>query len=968
MDAGLPPGGHAGIAEQLERILAHGSFARSKRLAGFLRLVVENALAGREPLKEYAIGTAVFARDATYDPQVDPIVRIMAGRLRARLAEYYQDHGASDPILIHIPTGGYAPQFTHRGLSAVTAPPSLVGRTRERHALLARLDAVTRGASQLVGVAGDPGMGKTTFCEAFLASLPPAHLWIATGRCSERLADSEPYMPLIDGLESLTRGPDGASAKDLIRHHASLWSRILFEQSERVDAPPQTQTASKERMRRELAHLVHELSRRRPLVLFIDDVHWVDESTCEMLLYLASKAPSLRLLVVAAYRPSSMSTAHHPWPDVRQRWARIEATFDIELDKLSEAEIREYLGVRFPDSDLPGQLAGLVHRRTEGHPLFMVDLVRYLREESFVQSRNGDWQLARPLEELSDVAPRETQDLIRATLDRLTGADATILRCAAIQGLEFDSMVVARALNLDVVMVEERLEYLTRARLVAPVAEQDFSGGEVSTRYRFHHVLYQNVVYAGVPHAARVHQSARLADVLAGLVGAERSHRAAELGILFETGLNHDQASRYFLEAASNASRVFAHPEALRLADRGLAAVAGVVPSASRDQRELALWMTQGMAQMSIRGYAAPEVDYAHTRARDLCLRLGEDRLLIRVLWRLHTCQVNSGNLERALELAREMRALADRLGADAPIVESLHALGTTLGFMGRLEEAREALERVFEIAPIDQHRFDSSQYVLDPYVTSLCMLARLRVMMGSFDVALNMASRARELARQLAHPMSYAYSLFWVGWVLHERGEHAQAIECLTDAMEDALLNGLPQFVEWGRIARGSSMALSGRLDEGIAEMRTSLANQFAMRNLIERGYCLTLLAEALVLKGLHGEALLACDQALDWASRTENRSYEAETHRIRGEALLAMGGDDSPVLASSEFQQALEIAARTGCGALRLRAAWSQCEFERRFAAPGSAREDLRRAVSGLPPSSAPWMSRAVSALGTS
>ncbi len=190
------------------------------------------------------------------------------------------------------------------------------------------------------------------------------------------------------------------------------------------------------------------------------------------------------------------------------------------------------------------------------------------------------------------------------------------------------------------------------------------------------------------------------------------------------------------------------------------------------------------MAQMATCGYAAPEVEKTHHRSRKLCLRLNEKRRLMRVLWGLHTCYVNAGELIPALELSKEMRQVAEALGDAASIVESLHALGTTLAFMGDLPDAREALEKIFTICPISQYEARGSVFILDPCVTSLSMLARLLGLMGFLDDAVEKADASVTLATQLAHPPSLAYASFWVAWVRHTRGEYSEACLHLETAM----------------------------------------------------------------------------------------------------------------------------------------------------------------------------------------
>lgn len=192
--------------------------------------------------------------------------------------------------------------------------------------------------------------------------------------------------------------------------------------------------------------------------------------------------------------------------------------------------------------------------------------------------------------------------------------------------------------------------------------------------------------------------------------------------------------------------------------------------SAERNARELELQLTLGMAQMATKGYASPDAEQTHRRSRELCVRLNETRRLVRVPWGLHTCLLNAGELMPAYELAREMRDLADRLDDQRSITESLPALGTTLAFMGDVTGARDALERIFELSPIGEHRYCGSLFVLDPCVTSLSMLARVLARMGQLDDALGRAVASLDLANGLPiRRASPTRSSGWAGPITRE-------------------------------------------------------------------------------------------------------------------------------------------------------------------------------------------------------
>ena len=893
----------ADALRQLDRILAHPLFRNSERLSALLRYTVERTLAGEAgALKELVIGAEVFRRGASFDPQTDNVVRVNANRLRSRLAEYYHGDGRSDPVVIDFPKGRYVPSFrlttsaANRAAAPSTEPRRSVGRQNELCHMRSALDAAARGSGRMVIVSGDAGLGKTTLIEDFISEAEAGgrQLWIGRGLCSERLAKTDPFVPVFECLEDLTRGAHGDEARLLMAAHAPLWFGLLKpgRDGEVISSPKEV---SAERLRREFVRFFHALSDVHPIVLVVDDLHWVDASTCDLLTCLASRIREIPILMIGAYRPAEVAGTD-PFVPLKLAAEQQDACAEIQLNFLTPADVAAYLDRRFPSHRFPAGFAAAVHERTEGHPLFMKGLLGFLVDRSFVVRRDEVWHLEGDISEIRKVIPNGVQKMIRLQIEGFSELDRRILHCAAIQGVEFDSVILSKVLPLDPELVEERLQALDRMRRFVEFAgERRFPGGMHSIRYRFVHVFYQNALFAHLAPSRRAAYSMAVAAALAELAGNAGDSMATEIAMLYECGRDSDSAALHYFRAARNAAAVFAYPEAAILCERGLRNLLTLSESRERDARELEFSLLLGMAQMATCGYAAPEVETTHRRCRELCVRLGERRRLVRVLWAIHTCLVNAGELVPALEVAREMRQVADDLEHPASMMESLHALGTTLAFMGKLTEAREALESALTLSPAGQQSGRASLYILDARVTALCMLARVLARMGHTDAALEKAVAAVDLATGLAHPPSLAYATFWLGWTRHARGEHAEACRQLEASMELSRKHHLPQFLEWGRVLRGSSLVHLGSVEEGISEMRKSLDNQSAMRCLVERSFCLTLLAEGLLKANRHSEALALCDEALLIADATEGRSYQFETRDIREQAKCALATDQA-------------------------------------------------------------------------
>ena len=522
----------------------------------------------------------------------------------------------------------------------VGGPPQhrSVGREGERAALRAAFDGAATGNGLFVCVAGEPGIGKTTLVEDFLAELEAeGHSRVARGRCSERLAGAEAYLPWLEALEDLLRSASGAELARLMRLVAPSWyAQVAPTDADHEQAPGEPRAASQERIKRELAAFLQEAVRVRPLVLFFDDVHWSDVSTVDLLTYVGTKLSSMRMLIVATYRPSELALSRHPFGSVKLDLQSRGMCRDLPLGFLSRQEVGDYLALEFRGHDFPAEFPGFIHAKTEGSPLFMGGLLHDLRGRGIIAQERGHWSLVRAIPVIERELPESVHSMIQRKIETLVEADRHLLIAAGVQGYEFDSAVVARALERDAAQVEERLDELERVHaFIRRVGEREMPDRTLSVRCRFVHVLYQNVLYGSVPPTRKAALSAAVANALAAHHGDARSEIASELALLFEAARDSERAIEHFLLAARRAAQMFAHQEAIVLSRRALELLRTLPETPERDGRELDLLMTLGPALSLTKGFFAAAVEEIFLRARELCQRAGDTARLFPVLYGL---------------------------------------------------------------------------------------------------------------------------------------------------------------------------------------------------------------------------------------------------------------------------------------------------------------------------------------------
>ena len=835
-----------------------------------------------------------------------------------------------------------------------------VGREKEMAELESGFEHALSGRGHLLCVAGEPGIGKTTLVEDFLAQLRAGNrnCVIARGRCSERLAGAEAYLPWLEVLENLlsvdlselrTMAFGEATIAQTMKRTAPSWySQVAslisgdVSSAERVLAE---QTKSQERMKRELCAFVQSVSERLPLVLFFEDLHWADASTIDLLAFLADRFKTMRLIVIATYRLSDLMLAKHPFLQLRPRLQSQGVCSEIAVEFLSRAEIEKYLALEFPAHDLPVELPAMIHAKTEGNPLFMADLVRYLRERGVIAmtslSDGGEsrWRLAQTLPEIERDLPESVRGMIERKIAQLGEDDRRLLVAASVQGVEFDSTVVAQALGLDAAAAEERLETLERAHaFVRLVDERELPDGRLSSRFRFVHVLYQNVLYGSLRGVRRAALSGSIAQILQDSYGAKSSTVASELAFLWETARNWANASENFLLAARNAADIFAPREAAVLASHGLETIARLPDGPERARRELRLQIVRGLSLMARESYGASAVKESYQRALKLCQQLEDQRGLFRVQIGLGIIHVVRGEFAEASEMAAQCLTMAEQMRNPGFLVQAHFSVANTMENMGGLIVSRRHFE---EAIKIDSQYRDSS--VVEPIwgVFSRSRLCGVLRLLGYPDQARVVIREGLALAEKVRHPLSLADCILNVTSDHIANREVAQARQQAMAAIAYSQEQGIRYYAARGMVLLGWTMVIQGEIDEGLERMREGISEYLATESVFAVSFMRSLYSDALRRAGQGVEALQAAKEGLELAEKLGEHYYESELYRQIGEALWMTAAPQIEV--ENSFQQAIECARRTSAKSSELRAAISLAKFWRQQGRTAEARQQL-------------------------
>ena len=716
----------------------------------------------------------------------------------------------------------------------------------------------------------------------------------------------------------------------------------LVEPADRADLEQRALGGTRERMLREAAEVLEAAGSDRPLVLVLEDLHWADPSTVDLLEWLARRDTPARLLVLGTYRPADALAGGAPIGDAGAELRLRGLAHELRLGELGPQAVAAVLGRGLPGADVPEELARLVHRRTDGVPLFVVQLAQAWTDAGVLRPASGRWELApRPPGDDPEV-PDDLRRLLELQLERLDAADLAMLEAAAVGGVEFAAATVAADGPGTVDAAEERCAALARhGRFLRPTGTVDWSDGTVSSGFRFAHDLHRTVLYDRIPAGRRARLHAAVAGRLERAYGPAAAAHAAELATHFLEGRDHPRAVGYLQAAAAQALGRSAPREAIQHLEALLEALPRLPDGPERDQAELAAQLSLGPALITTRGFASPEVEAAFTRAHELCVALDRPRELRLALHGLAAVAEFRGRYHRSEALLTRILGL----GVGELAVEAHELLACSTFHQGAAARAVGYAER--GLALFDEggdHTVDPTYlapYGEHPAVCCHYWAALALWFLGRPDSALAHGEQARALAA--AHPYSLASAEVQLAYLHQYRGEPSETLRWAGRALGTATEHGFPIRGAQAAILGGWARAVTGIGDDGVDQLRAGLAGYLATGAELDHPYYLGLLGEALAATTAGpAEGLAVVDEAIELVGTARPFYYLPELHRLRGDLL---GWDRRPATQAAEaYGRAMEIAAGYGTRSAELRAAIRMCRLPG-GSTPAGARATLRR-----------------------
>ncbi|WP_280151600.1 AAA family ATPase [Piscinibacter sp. XHJ-5] len=653
---------------------------------------------------------------------------------------------------------------------------TLVGRDAPLAQLVAALAGVQAGASTLVWVGGEAGVGKTALIERFRGLARQSGAWLASGQCIEQSGGGEPLLPLLDALAELTRGPDGSAWVAALRQRAPSWLAALpwlaGATPESAGSAAESSGAAPERMLRELGILLDAMTAARPLVLVVEDLHWSDHATVSLLGYLARRRGPARWLAVATFRHTEAALGEHPLQALRLELRAQRLCQELALDSFSEVEVDRYLGHRFAPAAVQerSDLAQALHAHTEGLPLFVVSVVDELVANRQLQPGDHGWRLSAHAWSTLQV-PDTITGVVERQIAKLPGPLRALLEAASVLGFEFAHDLLAaltgeapEALRARCDGLARRGEWLVSAGMV------ERGDGALAFRYAFRHVLYQRVLYERAAPAQRLQQHLAAAQALASGTLPER--HAAELAHHHERACDIalaggarpagmvEEARRWRLAAARAARALHALDDAIAHYTRALE----LDPPPQEQARVLGerseLLRLAGDGPAALRDSA---------RAWQLARGAGDAALCDTLqLTHARVCMF-CDEVKTAIELADEL--LARRL-PDAQRIDALLVKARSHRLLGQPEPAGATLDTALAAAP--QDHIAQRAAIAEEMVHTLFER-------GAHTEGLRVAEQAQALFERCGDRAGAARALIRIGVLslnLHRRAQAQAALE----------------------------------------------------------------------------------------------------------------------------------------------------------------------------------------------
>jgi class 3 adenylate cyclase/tetratricopeptide (TPR) repeat protein len=802
---------------------------------------------------------------------------------------------------------------------------ALTGREKELDLLVARWNEARRGSGQVVLLCAEAGVGKSRLvAELKSRTADQKRVWNEF-RCSSYHENSALY-PLMMAFElwlglepgdsdetKLRRleshlAPIGSPLEEVVPSVAALLS-IPCEH--KYGASPQTVRHQTRLTLDVLAQLVIDAATATPMLLVVEDLHWVDPSTEEFLDILVEQAATLPLLLLFTFHPEYAPPAS---------WLSRQYTSQMALDRLDRDNVLNMILAITGGKPLPAEIVREIVRKTDGSPLFVEDLTRMVIESDLLVENEDCYAMAGPFQSLK--IPATLQETLMARMAKLATAKP-VAQVAATIGREFDFEMLRDVGGFEEQMLREELNRLVSAGLL-------YRRGLLSrARYIFKHALVQEALQQSLLKRQRRNIHKLVAATLESKSGDVAGTQPELVAYHYEEAGETMKAVEYWQRGAERAMARSANREALAHVRRATEQLLLLPEDEQRWTTELALRGIEGPALLALKGWTVPELVVCNQRARELCRLLPRTQKLFGVLRGMWTSHLVGARLTEALAIANELFEMATAANDEDFLLEARGALCDTLFWLGRPADSLEQGRLGLGLYDVDRHHVSHSvAYGEDPAAMFYTYSALSLALLGKPQESLDLTRTSIDLLDRFTHIHSRAFLLFGIAWGFIQLRDARNAGVYSQKLIDISIENDFGAWLPIGEVMKGWSMATKHGLDKGVALMKHGRLQWHATGGGTKSCFYPALLAD------LHFRAG-ALDDALEWvvagfqaAAACDDRYYFPELHRVNGDVFAALGRhqvamaayDDAVKIAREQKAKLLELRAVTGLAKLQI------------------------------------------------
>ncbi len=897
------------------------------------------AIVGQMPnvaarMQEIAEPNTVVMGPATY--------RLVIGSFACRDLGVQSLRGISESMHLY-QVLGETPSTSRTGVAVNAGLTPLVGRDQEIELLIEHWEHAASGDGQAIALTGEPGVGKSrvvqelkehvvrrsdaTLMECFCTSYyqnspfyPIVELFQREELHFDRVDSTKENLAKLEGF--LTEY--NLSLDEMVPLFARLFSLQLGNSYTPSDLPPEQQ---RQKTLDGLLRVILNKAARHPLLFFVEDLHWIDPSTLELISLLIQRAASSRVFILLVYRS-------HFTPE----WGVPPRLTSISLNRLTQRQVTDMVVEIAGGKGLPAPVVEQIVSKTDGIPLFVQELTKMVLESAWMKEVDDHYELTRSLPQLA--IPATLHDSLMARLDRL-GTAKEVAQLAATLGREVDYGLLKAISRQSESLLQREITRLMQAELL-----DRYGVSQIGTTYRFRHALIQETAYQSLLKDIRERHHLQIATTLVEQF-PEFAETQPELVAHHFSEAKSAQAIPYWQKAGERAIERSANLEGTNHISKGLELIKALPETQERMHDEFVLQITLGPAMVARKGYGAPEVAAIYTRAQELAERIGEttseelELLRFPLLFGLWLSYLVRSELDSARELGESCITLARQQQDEALMLEAHRAMGATLFYLGELGMAHAYLEAgIAQYQPQHHQSHAFLHYMAEPGMTCLCYAATTLWFLGYPERALQYSTKAQTISDELPHPFSKVVTLFFASFLYYQC--HRDAGTAQSQAEMLISLSTEHEFPMWraaGVIMRGWALSKHGQFTEGIEEICDGLDAWRSTGAAIFLPFYLGILAQAYARAGQTAEGLRTLDEALDTVAQNDERLYEAEIYRLKGELLLMNDSRESDTEVC--FRQAIQVANHQESKTLELRAAVSLSRLYQRQGETLRARE---------------------------